>query len=320
MSRPMEICPRCEDAILVSVEIPYEVEVSGTKVRIPRVQAEECRACGFRALSGREVRLFDVLFAPQYQNLKELIQALRSAGYMGMFLREDREESNLAFGARRYVAQLDEGVRDFYLDNESSHIIDGLFEAQAGFVALELPDRRCTVRLPRLGEGECGLVYDYKEDAGTVLKLAKPRPYSREHLRKEFLSTEVFVRHGIPVPPVFDHDPHGSYLIKGRLEGESLAKVYDRLGQPGAPPHRLVRAAVEVFLGKLMELFVKLPEVKTSVSPNNIFVTLTDQACECLLVDTGPAPFHDYSRFNFSEYWEVTIPKKIAQYRKVGYI
>ena len=70
----------------------------------------------------------------------------------------------------------------------------------------------------------------------------------------------------------------------------------------------------------MLELFVAHPEVKTSVSPNNIFVLLEDSTCRCLLVDTGPAPLHDYSRFSFAEYWETTIPQKIRQYRAVGYL
>jgi hypothetical protein len=39
-----------------------------------------------------------------------------------------------------------------------------------------------------------------------------------------------------------------------------------------------------------------------------------------LLVDTGLAPFHDYSEFDFDEYWSVTVPQKISRYREVGYI
>ena len=316
----MEICPRCEEGILVRIEMPYEIEISGSPVRIPRVQVEECRACNFRSLSGRETRLFEVLFAPQYEALGDLVAALRAAGYLGMFLREDRKESVLAFGARHYVAQLDDGVRDFYLDNESNHVIEGLYKIGQGWTPIELASGRYTVRLPRLGEGECGIVYEFQEDETCVLKLAKPRPYSREHLREECELTAVFDQAGVPVPRIVDHDRHGSYLVKTRLVGEGLSKIYPTLGPGDSPRHRMVRASVEVFLEKLMNLFVQKPASKTSVSPNNIFVTMTDSRCDCLLVDAGPAPFHDYSRFRFDEYWNVTIPKKIEQYRAVGYL
>jgi hypothetical protein len=56
------------------------------------------------------------------------------------------------------------------------------------------------------------------------------------------------------------------------------------------------------------------------VSPNNVFVVEENDGARCLLVDTGPAPLHDYSSFDFDEYWNVLIPQKIERYRAVGYI
>ena len=70
----------------------------------------------------------------------------------------------------------------------------------------------------------------------------------------------------------------------------------------------------------LIELFARYPETKTAVSPNNIFVLLAGNDCRCLLVDTGPAPLHDYSGFVFNHYWEKVIPEKIKRYREVGYL
>ena len=112
MSALLELCPRCEASILKRVEVAHDIDVSGSVVRLPKVQAEECPACGFRSLSGREVRLFDVLFAPQYQTIRELVAALKTAGYVGMFLRQDRNQSALALrlavvrqGARRRRAR-----------------------------------------------------------------------------------------------------------------------------------------------------------------------------------------------------------------------
>ncbi len=122
------------------------------------------------------------------------------------------------------------------------------------------------------------------------------------------------------MPRVFDWDPHGSFCFKQRLAGRSLASVYYELGDPAAPAHQAARVAVERFIGQLLDLFVRHPEVKTSVSPNNIFLELDGSSCRCLLVDTGPAPLHDYSAFDFVEYWEKVIPQKIEQYRVVGYL
>lgn len=318
-TRLYEICPRCEGAILKRVEVPYEVMVAGTPVRIPKVQVEECRHCGFRSLSGKEVRLFEVLFAPEYAQVSHLVQALRAAGFFGMFLREHRSESCLGFGSREYVAGLNPDLQGLYLDNESSHVIEGLDEGET-MVPLEAGDRRYTVRLPKLGEGENGIVYNYEESQHAVLKIAKPRAYSREHIRQECELTDFFVRHGVPVPGIGERDPHGSFVVKERLAGASLAKVYEALGSPEVPRHQRVKRATGAFVNRLLDLFVRFPEAKTSVSPNNIFVVETEDDCRCLLVDTGPAPFHDYSHFDFEEYWTVVIPKKIEQYRSVGYL
>jgi hypothetical protein len=69
-----------------------------------------------------------------------------------------------------------------------------------------------------------------------------------------------------------------------------------------------------------LEVFRAHPKTQTSLSPNNIFLFFSQNAWRCLLVDTGPAPLHDYSKFDFPQYWEVTIPQKIKQYRAVGYL
>jgi hypothetical protein len=315
----LDLCPRCEEGVLSNVEAPYDITVAGSTVRIPKVQVEQCKVCGFRALSGREVRLFEVLFAPHYHSIGELIDALRAARYYGMFLREDEAESSFGFGTRDYVDTLKDDLRELYLDNEANHVLGGL-NAVSGSVSLDVAGHRYVVKLPKIGEGENGVVYDYEEDPGAVLKVAKPRAYSRDHIRKECEVTEFYDRHGIPVPRIVDADRYGNYAIKERLAGQALAVIYDELGPPDSPRHQRVRAAVQAFIDKLLDLFVRHPEVKTSVSPNNIFVVENGEGARALLVDTGPAPFHDYSKFSFAEYWDVTIPQKIKQYRAVGYI
>jgi hypothetical protein len=315
----MDICPRCEEGILATIEVTHDVQVAGSVIRIPRVKAEQCPYCGFRSLSGREVRLFEVLFAPHYERIVDLVAGLRAARYLGMFLREEKTETNLAFGSREYVAALAEDLRDLYLDNESSHVIEGL-SVPEGTVPVDVAGRRYMVRLPKIGEGENGVVYDYAEDPRSVFKLAKPRPYSRDHLRQECEVTEFFAHQGIPVPRIVEHDRYGSFVVKERLAGSSLAVIYDELGAPDSARHERVRAAVRGFVDRLLDLFVRHPEAKTSLSPNNIFVVERGEACDCLLVDTGPAPFHDYSQFRFEEYWDVVVPEKIERYKAVGYI
>jgi hypothetical protein len=300
--------------------VAQDIVLGGTTFRVPNVQVEVCRNCGFRSLSGRDIGLFEMLLAPDYGRVSDLISAIRATGYHDMFLREEESQSVLGFGSRGYVSSLVEDLRGFYLDNESRHIIDGLHGTQSATATIQVAGRRYTVKLPRLGEGENGLVYEYKEDNRTVLKLAKPRAYCRDHIRVEHESTSLFMSKGIPVPEILESDPYGSYMVKEKLAGESLAKTYDNLGGPSSPDYWKVRSVVEDFIGRLLDLFVEYPEAKISVSPNNIFIIMDDNTCRCLLVDTGPAPFHDFSGFVFSHYWDVIIPQKIKQYKAVGYI
>lgn len=315
----LEICPRCEEGVLTTIETPHDVTVAGSVVRIPRVQVEHCRYCGFRALSGREVRLFDVLFAPDYQSIGELIAGLRAARYYGMFLRESEAESSFGFGVREYVAALRDELRELYLDNEASHVLEGL-NAVSGTVPLDVAGQRYVLKLPKIGEGENGVVFDYEESPAAVFKVAKPRLYSREHIRMECEVTSFFSGQSVPVPRILDSDRFGNYAVKERLAGRALAVIYGELGPPGSPRHERTKRETRAFIDRLLNLFVRYPEVKTSVSPNNIFIVEDDGTCRCLLVDTGPAPFHDYSKFDFEEYWNVTVPQKIKQYRAVGYI
>ena len=315
-----EICPHCEEDILVNNATSQDITLAGSIIRVPNVRVEECHHCGFRSLSGKDVGLFDLLFAPQYARISDLVSALKAAGYTNMFLKDDSPERDLAFGSRDYVSGLSEDLRGLYLDNESNHLIKGLNDLGSGRAHVDLPGWRCTVKLPRLGEGENGLVYEYKEDNEAVLKIAKPRAYSRDHCRAENELTYIFESKGIAVPRIIESDPHGSFIIKEKIDGEPLARLYDTLGAPDSPLHQRVKAAVEAFVEQLLKLFKEHPETKTSISPNNIYVIMSNEECRCVLVDTGPAPFHDYSKFDFSEYWFKVIPQKILQYKAVGYL
>ncbi len=316
----MEICPHCEEAILTTNQVSQDILIDGAFLRVPNVQVEECRNCGFRSLSGRDTALFDLLFRDEHPRVTDLVSVLKQAGYHGMFLKEDDHQSCLGFGQRDYVEQLSEDLRGLYLDNESHHILESLALATSQTVKVEVNSRSYEVKLPKIGEGENGVVFEYAENPSNVMKVAKSRPYSREHLKEEYNLTCIFERNGIPVPRIVESDPYGSFMIKEKLAGESLARIYHELGAPDTTRHRIVRSAVEEFIVRLLHIFTRYPVAKTSVSPNNIFVCLNDDSCRCLLVDTGPAPFHDYSNFCFSEYWNLSVPEKILQYKKVGYI
>jgi hypothetical protein len=315
-----EICPQCEEAILTTNQVDQDITIAGSVIRLPNVQVEECQRCGFRSLSGKEAGLFELMFAPEYEEVSDLIEAIRRAGYYGMFLKESQAETSLAFGSQHYVSCLDDDLKRLYLDNESHHILTSLAGTALATCPMELNGRQYTIQLPRLGEGENGVVFSYRESEQAVLKIAKPRPYSREHLQEEYAVTRIFDGEGIPVPRILAADPYGRYMIKERLAGEPLARLYPGLGPMEGPRHRLVFDAVAAFVARLLELFTKYPEAKTSISPNNVFVLVQGDGCRCLLVDTGPAPCHDYSRFDFHEYWNRVIPEKIERYKSVGYL
>jgi hypothetical protein len=300
--------------------VDQDITIYGSLIRLPNVQVEECQRCGFRSLSGREAGLFELLFAQEYEQVGDLVEAIKGAGYYGMFLKESHAETSLAFGSQHYVSCLNDDLRRLYLDNESHHVLTGLSIATEGACPLELEGQHYTVQLPKLGEGENGVVFSYRESDEAVLKIAKPRPYSREHLQEEYAVTRIFDQEGVPVPRILAADPYGRFMLKERLAGESLARLYSGLGPPQGARHQQVFKAVESFVSRLLQIFAKHPEAKTSISPNNVFIVMQDDGCRCLLVDTGPAPCHDYSRFDFNEYWNKVIPEKIERYRAVGYL
>jgi YgiT-type zinc finger domain-containing protein len=314
-----DVCPRCENGLLATVETTHEVTVEGSVVRIPRVRADECPTCGYRSLSGREARLIEVLFTSSYDRVADLVADLRAAGYRSLFLRDDQAETGFGFGSSTLVESLAGDLRELYLDNEASHVLDGL-QASSGPVPLDVAGQVQRLTLPRFYEDENGTVFNCEGSPELVLKVAKPRPYCRNHLLGESEMTEFFAGQGIPVPRIRQSDRFGRFVVKDRLAGKSLAAIYDHLGAPDSPRHALVRDAVRRLIEHLLDLFVRYPGSQVSVSPNNIFIVESAEQCECLLVNTGLAPFHDYSSFAFDEYWNVTVPEKIARYREAGYI
>ncbi len=235
----MDICPRCEEGILLTVEVPHDVLVAGSVIRIPKVKAEQCPYCGFRALSGREVRLFEVLFAPHYERIADLVAGAPGRPLPRACSCARRKPSRNARRSARASTwrRSPRTCATSTSTTRSSHVIEGL-AAPDGTVPLDVAGRRYRVRLPKIGEGENGVVYDYAEDPGSVFKVAKPRPYSRDHLRQECEVTEFFARHGIPVPRIVEHDRYGSFVVKERLAGELAGGDLRRARASGEPPPR----------------------------------------------------------------------------------
>ena len=88
-SHGLEICPRCEEGSLATGRTFQDISYAQSVIRLPDVKVEECLHCGFRSISGKDVGLFELLFAPEYSRVEELVSALRTAGYYRMFLKKD---------------------------------------------------------------------------------------------------------------------------------------------------------------------------------------------------------------------------------------
>ena len=318
--RRSEICPHCEEGILQAAPAARDIPLGDSCFRLPNVLVEHCRECGFESVSGREAALFEMLFSSNYSTPADLVRSIRAAGYHEMFLKESDEAAPLAFASTEYVAGLSEDLRTLYLDSESHLLITRLSSLDAEMAVVEAAGRSHTVRLPRIGEGENSFVYEYPDAEATVLKVAKPRHYCRQHLQMEREMAGLFLDEGIAVPRVIETDTFGRFLIKERIPGKSLARVYPELGEPDSENHKQVRRAVKEFIAQVLSLFERSPRAKASLSPTNIFVLDGGGSCRCFLVDTGPAPFHDYSGFDFERYWNEIIPEKLRQYGLAGYI
>jgi hypothetical protein len=117
------------------------------------------------------------------------------------------------------VANLADDLRVLYLDNESSHVIQGLSGFPSGLIPINLAGNHYTVKLPKIGEGENGIVYDDQEAHQAVLKLAKPRPYSRNHLKEEYEVTDFLKSRAFRTAHPVERSPQ--LYDQKRLAGES---------------------------------------------------------------------------------------------------
>ena len=69
-SHALEICPRCEEGSLTTGRAFQDISYAHSVIRLPDVKVEECLNCGFRSISGKDVGLFELLFAPEYSRWK----------------------------------------------------------------------------------------------------------------------------------------------------------------------------------------------------------------------------------------------------------
>jgi len=170
--------PACEEGMLVTASVERDLPVFGSTVRLAKVQVDECPQCGYRALSAGRPVCSKVVFARHYERVADLVQALRDARYLGMFLKEDRGATALGFG---HVTTWKGWRRTSRICTWTTRAAT-CWVASAGArgtVRVEVGGRTYGVRLPKMGEGENGVVFRLRGEPERRPQLAKPREYSR---------------------------------------------------------------------------------------------------------------------------------------------
>jgi CRP-like cAMP-binding protein len=74
----------------------------------------------------------------------------------------------------------------------------------------------------------------------------------------------------------------------------------------------------------MLDLFVRRPECKTSISPNNIYLLREGDKFRdppaFLLIDPGTTLNKNYDGFTFHKYWNEVLPDRIRKYERTGYL
>jgi hypothetical protein len=189
------------------------------------------------------------------------------------------------------------------------------------------------IALPPLGEGDRGIVYPLRScsvampEAGhhtLCVKVAKQQPICRERLLEEAMTTAFFLSENVRVPRIYHMDPLGRFCVKEFVAGESITSLYLRFGELSVKSQQLILEGLERFITRLLELFVKRPDCKVSISPNNIYVLseagkFADPA-QFVLIDPGTTLKKNYADYSFSSYWNEVLPDRIRKYQRTGYL
>lgn len=188
------------------------------------------------------------------------------------------------------------------------------------------------VGIPPLGEGDNSLVYLIKSVALDLpvkperlcVKVAKQLSMCRSGLVQEEATTRFFTEENITVPLIHYMDSCGRFAIKDFIEGETITSVYIRFQSFPVRTQSLILEGLERFLSQLLDLFVRRPECKVSISPNNIYL-LTEgdrlrMPLQFVLIDPGPSPNKSYAGFDFNRYWNELLPNRISKYQRTGYL
>ena len=159
------------------------------------------------------------------------------------------------------------------------------------------------------------------EDPASVLKLAKPRPYSREHVRLECELTEFFAATASRCRGSSTGTPTARFCVKERLAGKSLAAALLRARAPGLRRATGRREEAVRALHRQPPRAVRAPPRGEDLGEpeQHLRRARTASGAGACSWTPGRRPFHDYSHFSISRTTGTSvIPQKIEQYRVGG--
>lgn len=197
---------------------------------------------------------------------------------------------------------------------------------------------------PPLGEGERGVVFRIAgQTPAAVIKISKPELKSLAILRAEALSAKFWADHTgglFEVPRRLTGDDSGLFATMQEVKGESLTKSLFRMGLLQMNPltnevhadkdkGRLESADARKIwsaIGQMIQVVKTHPQMKTSLSPNNIFVTWSKGAKQKIdhvsLIDFGIDGTGDGRYFeltSLSEYLSLSAIKIKGYLEKPGF-
>lgn len=208
--------------------------------------------------------------------------------------------------------------------------------------SIKIGKKSFIIETPALGEGERGIVFRLIDGKSSrILKISKPDIKSLAILRAESSTHSFWSSHAtanFSVPARFTTHPLGLFSVMSEVRGEPLTETLFRLGFLQVDPvggdivvnkdlHHIQDTEVNKIwfaISDLIMIVKKNDSMKTSLSPNNIFITKSDDGkiASVSLIDfgidgTGDSRYFDIK--NFSDYLNLSAIKIKGYLAKPGF-